>query len=672
MFGEYKRSRTFYFALVLRAAAAASLGLTVTSLSLCLWAQNLPDQPSPTINDTFTAGAQSSGRFHFMIAPFTVPAMPSSKHTDSKSIDSLLHDGKLSLTLDDAIDLAIANNFDVEIERYDEKFAETDEMRTRGGGLSRGVVTGYSELPAGVGGPGEPLLTTVGGYSPTISLPSSAANLAQITATQTDTSILGGNTFSNGSPIPQFDPTLGGQVTYVQQIVPQSSNFLTGSNIYELHSITGNFVYQQGFSPGTQFTATYNSNWTSDNSVRNNINPYTLGFLNATLTQPLLQGFGVRLNRRFIHIAKNENTISKRVFEQQLMATISDLIRLYWDLVSQQNDLQVKQESLTEAQRLYEDTKNAVDQGTQAPVQLTSAGAQVASTRVDLINSQGLVLQQELLLKELLTRRGISDPKLAAVRIEALTPVESPDKDIEQPISELIDDAMRNRPDLAVAHLQIEDSKLSLKGSRNQLLPQVNLVASMENNGLVGILNPFVEAGVLPPNPNLLGGYSHLLDQIFSRDYPNYSVGLQLNIPLRNRVARADYERDEMEYNQVQVRLDQLASQVRLQVGNAQIALQQAKSSYDAAVEARKLQEQALDVEQARFDEHVDTPLQLLQAQRNLAQARSSEITALGVYGKARAALERAVGLTLQNHNVTLEQAYKGSVTATSSEDLTR
>jgi outer membrane protein len=662
MFQKRRHSRFFYLGFLLRVIAAGSVSLAASCAYLRVWAQNLPDQPSP---NTVSTQPPDLGRFHWLTGPFRVPPQPSSSQSDPRSIESLLRDGKLYLTLDDAIDLAIANNFDVEVERYDEKFAETDLMRTRGGGLPRGVVTGYSELPAGVGGPGEPLLTTVGGYSPIISLPSSAANLAQITATQSETSILGGNAFSSGSPIPQFDPTLGGQVAYGQQVVPQSSNFLTGSNIFELHSLAGNFAYQQGFSPGTQFTATYNSNWTSENSIKDNIDPYTQGFLNVTLTQPLLQGFGIGLNRRFIHIAKNDHTISKRVFEQQLIATVSDLIRLYWDLVSQQNDLQVKQDSLTEAQRLYQDTQQAVEQGTQAPVQLTSAGAQVASSREDYINTQGLVLQQELLLKELLTRRGISDPNLAAARIEALTPIESPDKDNVQPIGELIDDAMKKRPDLAVAQLQIENSKLSLKGSRNQLLPQVNLVASMENNGLVGMLNPFAEAGTLPPNPNLLGGYDHLLDQIFGRDYPNYSVGLQLNIPLRNRVARADYERDELQYNQVQVRMDQLSSQVRLQVGNALIALQQAKSSYDAAVEARKLQEQALDVEQARFDEHVDTPLQLLQSKRDLSQAKSSEITALGVYAKAKAALERAVGLTLENHNVTVDQAYQGSVSAT-------
>jgi outer membrane protein len=391
------------------------------------------------------------------------------------------------------------------------------------------------------------------------------------------------------------------------------------------------------------------------------LNPFTTGALSVTLTQPLLQGFGISMNKRFIHIAANESHIAKDAFAQQLISTISDTIRLYWDLVSLQQDLQVKEQSLEAAERLYRDTKNEVEQGTQAPVDLTSAMAQVASNRQAFINEQGMVLQQELLLKEVLTRKGISEPALAAASIEAITPIGPPDSDTLEPLGTLIDEAKRERPDLALAEKQEEDIRLSLKGSRNALLPELNLVASMQNNGGVGRSVTAVpipgEPAVVPP-PDLLGGYSSMLGQIFKRDLPDYSVGAQLNIPIRNRVARADVVRDELQYRQSEVRVQQLHSEVRLQVGNAFIAVQQARESYKAAVEARTLQEQALDMERAKSEAGVATAYEFIQYQSSLAETKSAEVTALGVYAKAKAALQRAVGSTLVDNNVIVDDAY--------------
>jgi outer membrane protein len=324
--------------------------------------------------------------------------------------------------------------------------------------------------------------------------------------------------------------------------------------------------------------------------------------------------------------------------------------------------LQVKSDSVKAAQRLYQDTKNQVEQGTQAPLQLSSAAAQLQSSRQDYINSEGLVLQQELLLKEVLTRRGISDPEIANARIEALTSIVPPGTDAIDPLPTLLDEAMQNRPDLAAAQVQLENTHISLEGSRNEVLPQLNLVASMQNSGLAGSQNADASAKTVPAAPSLIGGYGTLEQQIFSAHYPSYSVGVQLNLPVRNRVARADLTRDELQLRQTQVRMDQLDSQIRLQVGNAQIAVLQAKSSYEAAEQAREFQAQALEVEQARFEEGVDTAYILIQYQRDLAQAQSGEVAALGIYAKAKAALERAAGLTLKNNNVSIGEAYQGKL----------
>jgi outer membrane protein len=628
------------------------------------WSQQFPTAPGP-VGPQSLQTFRPAGRAGWFLSPYRAPFVPPSSSQNSELISRLLHDGKLFLTLHDAIELAIENNFDVELQRYDREFALTDSIRAKGGGLLRGVPTTIEELPAGEGGPGEPLLTTVGGYSPVLQLPSSAADLATITGTQSNLSILGSTPLSSGPPVPQFDPSISADASLAQLVYPRSDPFTTGSNLYSSHSLSGGGGYTQGFATGTVFNTTFTSTRLSETSTRVNLNPFTTGGLGVTLTQPLLQGFGISMNKRFIHIAANESRIAKDVFAQQLISTISDTIRLYWDLVSLQEDLQVKKESLEAAERLYRDTKNEVELGTQAPVDLTSAMAQVASNRQAYINEQGMVLQQELLLKEVLTRKGISDPTLAAASIEAITPIRSPDSDTLEPLGALIDEAMRQRPDLALAEKQEDDTRLSLKGSRNALLPELNLVASMQNNGGVGREVTTVpiagESSVIPP-PILLGGYGSILSQVFNRDFPDYSVGVQLNVPIRNRIAKADVARDELQYRQSEVRVQQLHSGVRLQVGNAFIALQQARGSYKAAVEARMLQEQALDVERSKFEAGIATAYEFIQYQSSLAEAKSAEVTALGVYAKAKAALQRAVGSTLVDNNVIIDDAYVNRV----------
>jgi outer membrane protein len=652
-----------YFCIFLRHAAVGALVLFQVGGGDFARSQALPPKPGP-MGPSAQTEPRASGAANWLLGPYRAPFVKPSRAGNSDLVSHVLRNGKLLLTLEDAIDLAIENNFDVELQRYDLEFAATEIMRAKGGGLLRGVPTTIAELPAGVGGPGEPLLTTVGGYSPVLQLPSSAADLATITETQTDLSVLSPTPLSPGSPIPQYDPSVIAQANLAQQIYPQADPFSTASNFVSLHSLTESIGYQQGFSTGGLLNVTFNNDWLSEYSTRLNLNPFTTASLNLTFTQPLLRGFGIGLNKRFIRMARNEVNITDDVFQQQLIGTVSDVIRLYWDLVSLRQDLAVKKESFDAAQRLYQDTKNEAEQGTQAAVEVTSAMANVESTNQAYIDEQGMVLQQELLLKEVLTRRGISDPAVASASIDPITPLESPEKDTVEPLVNLIDQASKNRPDIALAEKQEENTALNLKGSRNALLPQLNLVASMQNNGGVGSSNasfiPNSVLGIGAPPAELLGGYGTALSQIFRRSFPDYLVGVQLNIPLRNRIAKADVTRDELQYRQTEARFQQLKSQVRLQVGNAYIAVHQAKASYSAALQARKLQEQTLDVERAKFEAGVATAYEVIQYQANLAQAKSAEVTALGVYAKAKAALQRAVGSILMDHNVNVERAYHG------------
>jgi outer membrane protein TolC len=342
------------------------------------------------------------------------------------------------------------------------------------------------------------------------------------------------------------------------------------------------------------------------------------------------------------------------------MDTVSGIARLYMDLVSLNEDVKVKQEAFRLAQRLYEDNKNQVEQGTQAPIEVTRANASVAVSRQALITAEGLVRQQELIVKTAITRGGLANPQVLAAHIIPMDTMSVPDEEPVQPLTDLVGEALRRRPDLAGAGLQVENSEISLKGSLNALKPSLDLVGIVQNGGLAGNLNPLLTT--LPGSLNL-GGYGTALGQIFRRDFPTYGVGLQLTLPLRNRVAQADAVRDELQVRQTQVRRQQLQDQVRLEVADAEQSLRQARASYEAAVEARRLQEQSVNVELQTFAVGLSTNLIVIQYQNYLAQARSTEVASKGAYVKAKVALQRAMGTILDENHVAIDEAYRGNVT---------
>jgi outer membrane protein len=365
------------------------------------------------------------------------------------------------------------------------------------------------------------------------------------------------------------------------------------------------------------------------------------------------------LNKRYIRIARNSQKVADLVFRQQVMDTVSGIARLYTDLVSLNEDVKVKQEALRLAERLLEDNKNQVDQGTQAPIEVTRANAAVAASRQALITAQGLVRQQELIVKTAITRGGLSNQQVLAAHIIPTDALAVPEQETVQPLPGLVGDAIRNRPDLAGAGLQVENSEIGLKGSLNALKPQLDLVGTAQNSGLAGDLNPL--AGTVSGSVNP-GGYGTVLGQLFRRDYPSYGIGVQLTLPLRNRVAQADAVRDELQVRQAQVRRQQLEDQVRLEVANAEESMLQARAAYEAAVEARRLQEQSVNVEQQTFAVGLATNLMVIQYQNYLAQARSTEVASKGAYIKAKIALQRATGTTLDQHHVAIDEAYRGNV----------
>ena len=610
--------------------------------------------------------AQDGRRFAWLTTPYTAPRVPPVNFNNSPRIESLLRAGTIYVSLPDAIALAIENNLDVEFERFAPGISSTDLLRAEGGGTLRGISLTVGEIPPGIGGPPSPLLNAAAsGSLPGTSVASNQSVLNAITPTVSGIDITGAAALSQGPPIPQFDPVLNASLMWEHQKLPEISDAVSGTNLLSEGSLTENLGLTKGFSTGAQLNVGFTAESQRNNSIIDSLNPYTSSDLNFNLVQPLLRGFGPAVNRRFIRIAKNNQKTSDQVFRQQLIVTVAGVIRIYDDLVSLGEDVKVKEETLALADRLYQDNKVQVDQGTLAPVELTRALAVVAAARQDLANSRGNLRQQELILKTILTRRGTADPMIRDAHLQPTTLIEIPAQEPVQVSADLVATALRGRPEMEEARLQIQNSHIALEGSRNQLLPELDLVAIGQNSAMAGQLNPLPDTSAIPraiAPSNSVGGLGTDLAQIASARYPTYSVGVQLNLPLRNRVAQADVTRDEMQIRQWDVRRQQLENQIRLEVEGSVVALEQARAAYDAAVEARTLQEQSLTIELEKYGVGLSTTFLVMQYQSYVAQARSTEVAARDVYAKARVQLERAVGSTLENNGVTVDEAMRGRV----------
>ncbi|MGE5568971.1 MAG: TolC family protein [Rhodospirillales bacterium] len=598
--------------------------------------------------------------------PWSVRRAPPVRMQNSARIESLIRAGNLYLSLRDAIALALENNLDVELQRLQPAIAETELLRARGGGIVLGQPLNVGLPPVGLGGPASPLLTST---QPTVTgagtVPTNVLNIGVLVPGQ-QTFGLPTVPLLPGSPVPVYDTALTAALQWQHTSTPQSSAFLTGTNALVISGPTGNLGVIQGFSPGTAINFNFNSNNQNTNSLRSTLTPFTTSSAALTVTQPLLQGFGINLNRRFIRIANNERRIGDLVFRQQAIETVAGVIRLYYDLVALLEDVKVRRQAFALAEKLYEDNRRQVEAGTLAPIELVRAQAQIAASRQDLVNSEGFAREQELILKTVISRTGTALPAIRDARLIPTDPIPAPPPVPEiSPIQDLIAEALRNRADLDAASLQLANAEISLQGARNQVLPVLNLVGFVQNSGLAGQLNPnavLTGVQVVPPPPDFLGGFGSSFLQVLRRNFPTYGIGLQLTLPLRNRVAQATAIRGELEQRRAQIQRQQLENQVRLEVEDAVIGLERSRAAYEAAVLTRRLQEQSLAAEQKRYAVGLSTTFLLIQYQNFLAQARSTEVAARGAWAKARAALDRALGVTLEVNGISVEDAFRGTI----------
>jgi outer membrane protein TolC len=557
---------------------------------------------------------------------------------NSSRLDSMLRAGNLYLSLQDVIALALENNVDVEVQRYDSMVADANLLRAKAGGALRGNIPSVS------------------------SGPSSASTTTNVTPSAPPTSSFSSSSVSSGTSIPTLDPTISGSYQYQHSSSPQSSLVVTGTNVLVNRINSGQISYNQGFLTGTNVSLGYSDTLLNSNSTTNLLNPYHTGALSLSVSQHILQGFGLALNRRNIDIARNNRELADLQFKQQVIATTTSAMLLYWNLVSFIDDVKAKQDSLSYNERLYSDNKKQVAIGTLAPIEVVRAEAAVASSQQDLLISQTRVLQQETILKDYLSRNGVASPSVQQAHVIPTDHIQVPNVEPIQPLQDLVTEAMSARPELAIARINVTNAKINLRGSRSELLPSLDAFGALSNNGLAGTINALPGAPGIGVSDALLGGYGSLFTQIFGRNFPNYSLGVQVNIPVHNRVAQADYVLDQVNERQQELARLQAEKQVRVQVQNALIGLQQARTTYQTAVKERVLQEQTLDGEQRKLALGASTILNVILVQRDVASAQSAEVAALNSYAQARVALDYATGQVLVKENISMDEAFRGQV----------
>jgi len=609
-------------------------------------AQTAPAQPARTTPLSLQLSKHNFSRapraLPLLYKPYLPIKLEATEFTNSLRIDQMVHDGKLALGLQDVIELALENNLDIVIQRYNPWIADTDILRTLGGGTGRGLT-------------GTGTASTLGSIPPL-----------------------------------NFDPTLTSTLSFDDRNIPVNNPFLSGTGSSGLASLTThttqfNNQLSQGFWTGTGVAVSWNNTRSSSSSPSNLFDPSVQSSLYVSVQQQLLNGFGLLPNTRNIRIAKNNRKIADLQFQQSAITTITNVINAYWELVYARENVKVQERAVEVAEKLYSDNKKQVEIGTMAPIDVVRAESEVASNRQNFIVAQTALLQQQQVLLN-----AISKNPLDASLIHAeIVPAEAPQKPgpfEAATFEEALKEAFANRPDLQQQEYNLKNAEISRKATRNALLPVLTVGGQYGSIGLSGNSSLYGPASVIAGSPvvdangvpvivldqnnnpvpiflpatskavtgTAMGGFSDAMSQVFHNRFPDYAVQFSLSIPLRNRQAQADNQRAMLVQRQLEAQVQQTKNAALLDVRNTYIALEQNRARYDAAEKARILQEQTFDAEQKKYKLGASTVFLVIQTQRDLTAAQGNEVRALVDLLKARADYERAVGRTLDVHNITV------------------
>jgi outer membrane protein len=610
------------------------------------------NSPAPTISlesSKYSYQKAPSG-FPNLIAPYKPISVPTPAITNTPKIEQMIHDGKLELTLQDAVELGLANNMDIAVARYNPWFADTDILKSEAGGFGFGT--------AGA------------------SIPNSQANI----------------------PFLNLDPTVTSTILYDSQTIPVNNPLIAGTGASPVtalsnHTAQYNFGISQGFTTGTTVSLAWDNTRSSSSAAFNSFNPAVQSSLYVTISQQLLNGFGLEANRRNIMISKNNRKIADLFFAQQAITTVTNTINTYWELVYARQNVEVQQQAVTVAEKLYNDNKKQLEIGTMAPLDVTRAESELATDRQNLIVAKTAQLQQEQNLKNAVSK----DPLAANFVNVQIIPTDKPSSPeaIEAPTFEdALREAYAKRPDLQQQFYNIKNADIDVKATRNALLPIATANGRYGTQGLSGnssilgapvttaggqvvdgngvpILvtdaagNPvpvFVPTVTSPVVGTQKDGFGTTQSQIFHNEFPDYAVYLNVQIPLRNRSAQADNQRSILTQRQQLAVMQQLKNAALLDVRNTYIALVQDRARVEAAGKARELQQQTFDAEQKKYQLGASTVYNVILTQRDLITAQGTELRALADLVEAKANYERAIGRTLEVNRVTIADAKTGDV----------
>jgi outer membrane protein TolC len=620
-------------------------------------AQNPTPQATPPATSAVTPVALGSAKYSFrrapkpfpnLIAPYKPIHIEEPNLINSPRLEQLLHENKLELSLQDAVELALENNIDIAVSRYNPWLADASILKAEAGGF--------------------------GGATPGAAFAGSSAN----------------------NPLINFDPTITTVLTIDDRVIPINNPLTsgTGTGVSTLSSLTThsaiyNFQYNQGFATGTTFFAAWNNSRNSSTSRANLFNPSVQSSLFLGFQQQLLNGFGIANNTRNIRIAKNNRKIADWAFTQQAITTVTNTINAYWELVFARENVKVQQQAVTVAQKLYNDNQKQLEIGTMAPLDVTRAESELATDRQNLIVAQTAQLQNQQVLKNAISKNPLA-PNFVNVEI---VPTELPTRPqiIEAAtFEEAVREAFVKRPELQEQALNLINGDIDIKATRNALLPTATLTAQYGSVGLAGnqpIITPapagtFVSTGIpivdangVPIGNEFLGttppgtqtgvsrsGFPDAVSSVFHNNFPDYQVSLNVLIPIRNRTAQADNQRAILFQRQLEAQLQQLKNAALLDVRNTYVALEQDRARVDAASKARELQQQTFDAEQKKYALGASTVYLVIQTQRDLIAAQGTELRALADLAEAKANYERAVGRTLEVNRVTIADGKSGEV----------
>jgi outer membrane protein TolC len=650
------------------------------------WAQDatsVPSAPSAQVqvqkalssSQPFDVQEYSKPRSHFPnpVGPYTARHVAAPNLANTPRIDDLLRDGKIYISMNDAVALALENNLDIAIARYNLNIADTDVWRAKAGAAILGVNSGVVQNTpgGGVGGLGTQVGSGQGGTS--VAAGGAGAGSGGLVV----------STLGSGPVINSFDPVLTGTLSIDHNNILPTSTFSPSS---PLNTVTGNFSYQQAFAWGTNMQLGFNNTRQAvGDAPFSPLSPQLNSSFNFRLTQHLLQGFGFAPNTRFIQIAKNDREISDVAFRLQIISTVDQIENMYWDLVYAYENVRVQKEQLTFAQKTLSDNKKQVEIGTLAPIEVVRAQSTVATNQQTLTLALTNLELQQLLMKNALSRTLV-DPSLADAEVIPTSTMDLAAQETVTPIQDMVNDALSHRAELAEARINLSNTGISNKAIRSALLPTVDLFAYYGGAGLGGSQNPSNLCANQPvteqgegfcagPNPTTnpknqvlvpitpTTSYSGTLNQLINSTAPDKGAGISINIPLRNRAAQSTQVRSEFEYRQAQLRIQQLENQVRIEVRNAQFGVQQNRASVDSAQAAVDLARQSLDAEQKKYALGASTSTLVLQNQAAMTQAEVTLVSAKALYEKAEVELDRATGLLLDHAGILIGDAERGQVT---------